>query len=174
MYLDDILVFSKTDERTLDHFRRVLTLLRNAGNALKLKSVLSSLILLAARVMSFDRDDWKWRRRQRCNAGLTVRYNQTELSSFLGICNLYRRFVPEFSKKAALLNMKLCKEEPETLPTLTKPEIHSVDALKSTLASPNILVLPRANGHYILETGAGDTRVGCVLLQTQESKPTGQ
>lgn len=61
----------------------------------------------------------------------------------------------------------LGNEEPKTFPTQTEAEIQSVDALKSSLTNPPILVLPLENGQNIIDNNAYDTQVGCVLLRTQ-------
>lgn len=84
---------------------------------------------------------------------------KTGICSFLGLCNVYRQFVPEFSKLAVLLNKKLRKEEPTTFPTLVYAEIKSFDALKNVVTNTPILVLSRTNSQYALGAHACDTQV---------------
>ena len=43
---------------------------------------------------------------------------ETELRSFLGMCNVYRRFVDHLAKIAAPLTSMLKKGEPDVLPEL--------------------------------------------------------
>jgi hypothetical protein len=51
---------------------------------------------------------------------------QTELRSFLGLCKVYRRFVPRFSAIAAPLNALLCKGMPPNLVvSRQRPSRHS-------------------------------------------------
>lgn len=99
-----------------------------------------------------------------------IQYSTTRTGarSFLGLCSVYHRFVPGFSKMAAALNKKLRKEELEKFSTLTKAKIHSVNALENAPTNLPMLFLQRANGQYTIHTDASDTQVGCVLLQTQE------
>jgi hypothetical protein len=67
---------------------------------------------------------------------------QTELRSFLGLCNVYRRFFRGFSKIAAPLNLLLQKGETPQLGPLSE-QVTAFDTLRDALLNPQILVLPR-------------------------------
>lgn len=96
---------------------------------------------------------------------------QTEVRSFLELGNVFRRFVPKFSKLTAPLNKKLRKDPPKSLLELTIQEKQWVDDLNETLTNPPILALAWATSHYTLKTDAYDTQLGCVLLQQQPDRP---
>jgi Reverse transcriptase (RNA-dependent DNA polymerase) len=68
---------------------------------------------------------------------------QTELRSFLGLCNVYRRLVPHFSKIAATLNGFPRKGEGPKLGLLDEDQLHAFDCLREKLLNPPILALPR-------------------------------
>jgi hypothetical protein len=70
----------------------------------------------------------------------------TELRSFLGICNVYRRFVKAFAKIAAPLNILLRKVETPQLSPLSPEQVFAFDTLLASLLNPPILALPRVEG----------------------------
>jgi len=91
-----------------------------------------------------------------------------ELQSFLGLCNVYRRFVPNFARIAEPLTKKLRKGEPQTFGDLNEEESQAYVRLRDSMISPPVLALPRAGYPYTLDTDACDHQVGCVLMQEQE------
>ena len=93
--------------------------------------------------------------------------NQTELRSFLGMCNVYRQFIKRFAKIAAPLNKKTGKNKPYDFEILTDAEFAAFEELKRRLVSPPVLALPRYGRKYTLETDACGHQVGCALLQEQ-------
>ena len=93
--------------------------------------------------------------------------NQTEIESFLGMCNVYRRYVPNFARIASPLNAKTSKKQPYHIGTLSNEEFESFRELKRLLMNPPILGLPRLGYKYTLDTDACDNQVGCNLLQNQ-------
>ena len=94
--------------------------------------------------------------------------NTTDVRSFLGLCNVFRRFVPNFARVAAPLNLMLQKGQPDKFDELTDEQKAAFNELKERLISPPILALPQPHGHYVLDTDACDKQVGCVLMQEQE------
>lgn len=70
---------------------------------------------------------------------------QTEVRSFLGLCNLFRLFVPNFSKVAATLNKKLPNYQWTTLSSLTKARKNAVENLKTILINPPVLTSATQN-----------------------------
>ena len=105
IYLDDIIVFSRTSERHLHRLKAVFEKLRAAGLKLKpskcefFKQEIKYLgHVVSAEGVSTDPDKIKsvteWPQ------PTTV----TEVRSFLGFGSYYRRFIPNFSKIAKPLN----------------------------------------------------------------------
>ena len=79
---------------------------------------------------------------------------QTELRSFLGLCNVYRRFVKGFSKIAAPLNLLLRKGETPQLGPLSSEHVSAFETLRDALLNPPILDLPRIEDVFTLDTYA--------------------
>jgi Reverse transcriptase (RNA-dependent DNA polymerase) len=112
VYLDDIIVFSKTPAEHMAHLDAVLHRLYRAGLTLNLKKyhffkelvdylghVIRPGLLSVLEISTVALKD------------MAHPNNQTELRSFLGLCNFYRGFVKGFSKIAAPLNILLRKGE---------------------------------------------------------------
>lgn len=84
----------------------------------------------------------------------------TEQSSFLILCIVFRRCVPRFSIVASPLNKKLQKGQSTSFPSLTQAEKNNIETLNALLSSSLILALPRAAGHFTVDTDACDYQVG--------------
>ena len=100
--------------------------------------------------------------------GFTPPRTQTDIRSFLGMCNLYRRFVPNFAQRAAPLNALLTKGQPAELASFGPKELEAFEDLKGALTTAPVLRLPRDDLPISIETDASDFQVGVVLLQKHE------
>ena len=90
--------------------------------------------------------------------------NATEMRSFLGLFNVYRRFVPNLSRIAKPLNQRLTKGQPTKWGELKDEETKAFKNLKTRLINPPVLALPKVGRRYIIDTDACAYQVGCVLL----------
>jgi transposase InsO family protein len=171
VYLDDIIVFSASLEEHVHHLDEVLERLYRAGLSLKLpkchfgKDTVSYLghVIRPGKLAVAEKNTIALR-------SVLPPATQSELRSFLGLCNVYRRFVAGFSKIAAPLNALLRKGESPQLGTLTGEQLHAFETLRAKLLNPPILALPRAHGQYILDTDASNEQIGCCLFQEQADK----
>ena len=168
VYLDDVIIYSKTVSDHFNHVRVVLSMLQKAGVSLKLAKckffdasvdylghvVRPGQLEVASRTVDAVRQ-------------FKTPADQGELRSFLGMCNVYRRFVPNFARVAAPLNQKLKKGEPFQFDSLNDEEYKAFADLKVRLISPPVLALPRHGLRYTLDTDACAHQVGCALLQDQ-------
>ncbi|CAN8062284.1 unnamed protein product [Agarophyton chilense] len=101
---------------------------------------------------------------------------QKQLRSFLGLCNVYRRFVPQYSHIAAPLNSKLRKGQPVQLDQFRQAEVEAFDTPKTKIITAPVLALPIPNLPYSVDTDSSEYQVGCALFQTHpdgERKPIG-
>ena len=132
VYLDDIVIFSNTFEEHLQHFRSVLQLLQTAGVSLRLdkctfftKSInyLGHVVRPGKLAAAMDT----------CKAveGFPEPRTITDVRSFLGLCNVFRRFVKDFARIAAPLNAMLKKDRPATFDDLTDDDFN-IDPLQTT------------------------------------------
>jgi RNase H-like domain found in reverse transcriptase/Reverse transcriptase (RNA-dependent DNA polymerase)/Integrase zinc binding domain len=168
VYLDEVIVFSQSYSQHLSDLADVLDLLRNAGVTLRLKKChfFKKRVKYLGHIVTpgkLEVDD----RNTMAIQMAKIPVNRTELRSFLGLCNVYRRFVPNFARRAASLTKLLRGKVPDRL-ELDQEAVDSFEDLKSCLCAPPVLSLPRAQGELVLDTDASDAQLGCCLQQRDD------
>ena len=88
-----------------------------------------------------------------------------DVRSFLGLCNFYQRFVPEYATISAPLT-DLEKKGLEW--NWTDVEQQAFEKLKSKLLKSPVLIVPDPAKPYVLHTDASDVGIGAVLSQEDE------
>ena len=169
VYLDDVIVFSRDHESHLDHLDLVLSSLRKAGVSLKLKKCfffqprvdyLGHVIQPGKLSVATDR----------ASAFRLLKFPRTptKLRSFLGACNVYRRFLKDLAKIGRPMSSMLYKDAEPDFGNPTEAQLTSFETLKEELVTPPILALPKLGKPYRLETEASAYQVGCSLLQLED------
>lgn len=97
--------------------------------------------------------------------GLGAPTNLTELRYFVGLSNVFSRFVKNFAKLLAPLNEKLRNDQLAKFGSVSVEETQWMKALKQTLMSATLLILTNTTGDMALNTGSCTVPVGRVLLQ---------
>ena len=167
VYLDDILIASKTFDEHLNHLREVFNRLRKAGLRLKPKKclLLRKEVPYLGHVISKEGirpDPAKTEKVQR----FPTPVDATKVRQFLGLASYYRRFVPGFAQIAAPLHA-LTKKNAVFHWT---PECESVfSKLKQLLTTAPVLSYPvfGPQCEFILETDASGVGLGAILAQKQ-------
>jgi RNase H-like domain found in reverse transcriptase len=95
---------------------------------------------------------------------------RTELRSFLGMCNVYRKFVPHFANAAAPLTNLLKKGQPIDRPPFDTTQAVAFTLLKNALNTPPLLCPPKDNQPYTLDVDASDYQLGGTLQQLQDGR----
>lgn len=170
-YLDDVIVFSKTAEDHVRHLDTILTRLHSAGVKLNLTKC------------SFFKKEVEYFGHMVCPGQLKVHNKNTEalkqavfpktktqMKSFLGACNVYRRFVQDFTKRAKSLNELTKCDVPPDLPDAREDQLAAFEDLKQALVSPPILTIPHPNRKFVVDVDACADQVGSALLQEQEDR----
>ena len=165
VYLDDVIIYSHDVGEHFNHVHGVISLLKNAGNSLKLTKCrfFESSVDYRCHVIRPGKLEIASNNLKAIELAKTPG-NQTELKSFLGMCNVYRRFVPNFARIASPLNAKTSKKQPYHIGSLFDEEFESFRELNRLLMDPSILGLPRLGYRFTLDTDACDKQVGCTLL----------
>ena len=173
VYIDDVIIFSQDGPSHLKHLDEVLTLLEEGGVKLKLKkcdffktSVEYLGHLISPGTLSVPPES----KASAAVCEATFPQDVTQMKSFLGACNVYRRFIKDFAKIAVPLNSMVTKD---ASPDWTNPEPdqeQAFETLKAKLASPPILALPQPNREYMIDCDASSYAIGVVLLQQQDDK----
>jgi len=163
VYLDDILVYSKTIEEHVQHVRQVLTALRDSTMKVKLsKSEFHKHeVQFLGYVVSQDglkMDQSKISTILDWPIPTTVR----EVQSFLGFANFYRRFIERYSQTAHALTELTHKDRPFAW----TPEAQTAfDELKKRFTTQPILIMFDPEKPITVETDASDKALGACLSQ---------
>ena len=171
VYLDDIVIFSNNVKEHLQHITKVLSLLNNAGMTLKLRKCffLQQRVEYLGHIVAPGQLQVASKTCQAIKEMPPPR-TITELRSFLGLCNVYRRFIKGFGQIAYPLTRKLRLEARDSFPELTEEEMEAYESLKKALTEPPVLALPRSDLPYVLDTDASDKQVGAALMQKYPDK----
>ena len=163
VYIDDILVYSKTVEEHVRHLEVVLGRLRdNKLYANEEKSDFAHQeIEFLGHVVTRDgiKSDMK-----KVKAIQEWKQSSTQkgLRSFLGLANYYRRFIRDFSKIAKPLSDLLKKGASQEW---DKPCHQAFEELKSKLSSLPVLKFSEFDKPFEVHTDASDFVIGGVLIQ---------
>ena len=177
IYLDDIIVFSRTPEEHLHRLKAVFNKLKTAGFKLKtskcdlFKQQISYLVHVVSKE-GVSTDPEKIKAVTEWPQTTTV----TEVRSFLGFVSYYRRFIPNFSKVAKPLNKLL--QNLEGTPSQKKkfkvcwgPEQQEAfETLQRLCTDSPILAYADFKAHFVLQTDASGDGLGAVLYQVLEGQ----
>ena len=155
VYVDDILVFSKTFEDHISHLQLVFDRLVEAGLTLKPSKcnfAQKEVIYLGHRI-SKEGVKVDLSKVDAVNS-FPVPKNETQVRSFLGLCNYYRKFVKNFTYMAQPLQNLTKKDVPFAWSEKCQK---AFDKLKDALCSPPVLAYPDLSKPFILTTDASGT-----------------
>ena len=168
IYLDDILVYSRTFEDHLCHLRQVFDRLRHANLRLKPSkcNFACPQVKYLGHVVSPEGiapDDDKIS----AVRDFPRPHNVKTVRSFLGLANYYRRFIKDFAKIASPLNQLLRKDHKFVW---TDSCEQAFKALKDALISAPILAFPDFTEQFHLYTDASNEGLGVTLGQIQNNR----
>jgi hypothetical protein len=163
VFIDDILIFSKTEEEHEKHLRMVLEKLRS--NRLYAKFIKCEFWLMEVAFLGqviyaggIAVDPNKVKDVLNCLPPM----NASKIHSFLGLAGYYRRFIKDFSKIAKPMTMLLEKNKnfdwTEECQVIFKE-------LKKRLTSAPVLILPDITKKFNIYCDASRQGLGCVLMQ---------
>ncbi|WVZ52398.1 hypothetical protein U9M48_003459 [Paspalum notatum var. saurae] len=163
VFIDDILIYSKSKEEHKEHLRIVLARLREhklyakfSKCAFWLKEVSFLGHILSEKGVAVDpskvKDVLNWKQPE------TV----TEIRSFLGLAGYYRRFIKDFSKTAKPMT-SLTKKNAKYVWSSNCEE--AFQTLKKLLTSAPVLAQPDVTKPFDVYCDASGSGLGCVLMQ---------
>lgn len=89
----------------------------------------------------------------------------TQLRTFLVICNVYRRLVPNFARVAVPLNRLLRKGHPAELTPPDEDKSRAFKTLKIALVYLPMLLLPHQDHPYSIDSNSCKDQIGYALMQ---------
>ncbi|XP_052735054.1 uncharacterized protein LOC108319991 [Vigna angularis] len=163
VFIDDILIYSKTQAEHEEHLRAVLSVLREKELYAKLskcefwmKEVQFLGHIVSVGGISVDpakvRAVMEWERPR----------SVTEVRSFVGLAGYYRRFIEGFSKIVAPLTQLTRKDQPFAWTDLCEERFQE---LKVKLTSAPVLIIPDTSKPFEVYCDASHQGLGCVLMQ---------
>jgi hypothetical protein len=163
VFIDDILVYSKSVEEHEQHLRVVLGKLRAHklyAKFRKCKFWLEKISflgqILTAEGVAVDP------RKVETVSNWQQPTNVSEIRSFLGLAGYYRRFIEGFSKIARPMTELLKKEKKFNW---TESCERSFQELKRRLTTAPVLILPDIQRDFVVYCDASQQGLGCVLMQ---------
>jgi len=167
IYLDDVLIFGKTIKEHNERLEEVLKQFRVSGMKLSPHkcNFLKSEVRYLGHIISNEgiaTDPAKIKSITEWPVPKCVE----EVHSFIGLCNYYRSFIPNFACVAEplirIIASKTFKWDLEQQECFAR--------LKNMLTNAPILSLPNREGKFILDTDASNSAIGAVLSQEQDGK----
>lgn len=166
VYLDDILIFSKSWEEHLEQLRVILQRLLSAGISLKLSKCefgntsiqyLGHVIKKAS--ISPDPEN------VRAITEFPRPTNLTALKSYLGMLGYYRRFLPKFSDIIYPLQLMLKKNAPFIWKQEQK---RAFEESKKLLLDEPVLRVPDFHRQFIIKTNASNVGISAIFAQIDQ------
>ena len=167
IYLDDILIFSRTAEEHRKHVELVLRRLQEHKLRAKLSKCAFGLTELdfLGHVVSKDgiRPDPK---KLQAIRDWPVPENVTTLRSFIGLATYYRRFVRNFSKiMAPLTDLLVGKVGKKDKLAWGQIQTEAFENIKTALMTAPVVIAPNPQIPFTVTTDASDYAIGGVLSQ---------
>jgi hypothetical protein len=163
VYLDDIIIFSRSFQEHLDHIKAILNRIREFGLSLKLSKCRfgsTSAVFLGHRIENGKLLPLPEKIKHILQVATPA--NQDEVRAFLGLASYYRKFVRDFARRAEPLNQLLRSDTPFVWTDSTDAAFKD---LKEALTSTPVLAQPDFGRTFQLYTDASNTALGAVLEQ---------
>jgi hypothetical protein len=170
VYLDDIIIYSKTFEDHLKHLAEVFSLLADAGMRLNRKKCEFFKKEIEYLGYTCSREGITPNHKQiECVKNYPVPTNPKELGSFIGFASYYRKFVRAFAEIAHPLT---ALQKKTAIWKWEEEERDAFNCIKQRLVSRPILSYPDFTREFIIYTDASGYGIGAVLAQIQPYPPS--
>ncbi|KAK3534603.1 hypothetical protein QTP86_016754 [Hemibagrus guttatus] len=166
VYIDDILIYSRSMADHQRHIAEVLHRLRDYHLFLKVEKCLFHQPSVQFLEYIIDRSGVRMdEKKVAAIRDWPIPTTVKELQRFLGFANFYRRFIRGYSSVTSSLT-NLLRNKPKAL-AWTPAATHTFQMLKQAFTTALLLVHPDPELPFIVEVDASTTGVGAVLSQQQ-------
>ncbi|KAJ8651336.1 hypothetical protein O0I10_013167 [Lichtheimia ornata] len=172
VFIDDIIVYSRTLEEHVQHLERVFGICKEANLRIKLAKC------------SFASDNVEYLGHQITRQGLkptdrnvkkvldmTAPKNKSEVRSFLGMVGYYPRFIPAFAEKSHAIQ-QLTRNKVDFI--WGDEQEAAFKVLKEALVNPPVLAYPDPTKVQILTTDASGKGIGAISSQSADGSSDGE
>ena len=170
IYMDDILIYSRTLEEHVEHIKKVLTALSEANLILNIKKCqfFQTETRFLGHILSRDGSRPDPRNIEKIINWPTPR-TITDVRGFNNLANHYRRYIDKFAHMALSLT-NLLKGSPAKGSAIkwTEKEEEAFQALKKALTSEPVLRHPRIGQPFVIDPDSSQYYIGAVLQQSFE------
>jgi len=163
VFIDDILIYSRTHEEHCEHLRIVLQILKEKQLFAKFKKCEFWLekVSFLGHIISKDGISVDPSKVEAVSVWPRPN-NVSEVRSFLGLAGYYRRFIEGFSKIATPLTALMRKNVKFSWSDACE---ESFQELKKRLISAPVLALPSGTDGFAIYSDASKNGLDCVLMQ---------
>ncbi|TIA68013.1 hypothetical protein E3P91_04182 [Wallemia ichthyophaga] len=163
VYLDDIMVYSRTKKDHLQHLTEIFRRLRDYKLYVKLKKCefMKSKVEYLGHIVGNNSITPDVHKTKAIRDWDTPK-NSADVMSFMGLANFYRKFVPNFGKRTKNLTDIMSRKADFVWTNLQQQEF---DDVKGALTVYPVLRLPTKEGDFRVHTDASEYAIGAVLEQ---------
>jgi len=166
VYIDDIVIYSKSFEEHLEHIEKVLKRLKEVNMMIKMKKCewAKRNVEYLGHIVGKDGLKPSPRLIEKVKR-IREPENKTDIKSFTMLCSYYRKFIKNFSKITKAMT-ELLKKDKEFI--WTEKQQKAFEKLKERLINYPILQHPNYEKEFLVITDASGRGLGAVLAQKDE------
>ena len=167
VYLDDILIFSKSEAEHLIHLEMILKKISSCGFRLNLKKCSFAMRKIDFLGFEVSQGMLKMQELQRTRIlDILNPNNVSELRSVIGLLTFFRKFVPGFTVKIDTLLNRLKKGNF----SFGVKEKRCLEAIKTEIVEAGGLIFPRMELPFIIYSDASGFGIGAALVQNIDGR----
>ena len=169
-YLDDVVIFSQSWEEHVSHLQAVLSSIQAAGLTINPQkcAIAQKEVQYLGFVIGFGKIKPQLGKVEAIHA-FPVPTTKKKVRGFVGLVGWYRKFVPHFADRSAVLN-DLTKASAPNKVRWTDECDRAFKDLKEAICSHPVLHSPDFDKPFTLQTDASGVGLGAVLLQEVEGE----
>ncbi|KAK7915896.1 hypothetical protein WMY93_011657 [Mugilogobius chulae] len=167
-YLDDVVIYSRSWKEHLHHLQEVLKRIQAAGLTINPRkcAVAHREVEYLGYTIGFGKIKPQVQKMEAIRS-FPVPTTKKKVRGFIGLVGWYRKFIPQFADRSAILN-DLTKNSAPNKVRWTEACNRAFNDLKESICTRPVLQSPDFDLPFILQTDASGVGLGAVLLQEKD------
>ncbi|KAK7898999.1 hypothetical protein WMY93_019852 [Mugilogobius chulae] len=167
-YLDDVVIYSRSWKEHLHHLQEVLKRIQAAGLTINPKkcAMAHREVEYLGYTIGFGKIKPQVQKMEAIRS-FPVPTTKRKVRGFIGLVGWYRKFIPQFADRSAILN-DLTKNSAPNKVRWTEACNRAFNDLKESICTRPVLQSPDFDLPFILQTDASGVGLGAVLLQEKD------